>query len=235
MHKNTRYTLDVNFFKNINTQKKAYWLGMIAADGHISKNGTLYLNFSEKDLKHLEKFKRHIKTDRPIKTRTKVIGDKTFHSKRITVCSKQFTKNLEDNGIPRGAKSLILKPPILQKDLIRHWIRGYFDGDGSFGLNSERPNFIFGVTGTKTVLEFIRDYFNECLNLNFSHIYHRKKHHEAIYRFQVRGNNQVYLICKEIYRGSTICLNRKHKKFKQLLKLRKTYTDASNKRYNRVN
>ena len=32
-----KYTANYNFFEKIDTEEKAYWLGFIAADGHVSR------------------------------------------------------------------------------------------------------------------------------------------------------------------------------------------------------
>lgn len=35
-----KYTINENYFKNIDTEEKAYWLGFIYADGYISNVGS---------------------------------------------------------------------------------------------------------------------------------------------------------------------------------------------------
>lgn len=47
-----KYKFDENFFENIDTEEKAYWLGFIYADGAVFKR-TLSIRLSTKDIHHL--------------------------------------------------------------------------------------------------------------------------------------------------------------------------------------
>ena len=124
-----RHTLNKNYFKNIDTEEKAYWLGFIAADGCVykmSKNAyRLQINLSAVDIGHLELFNDCIESDYII-TQKKVNNSDTCILK---ISSKEFTDNLINLGITPN-KSLIVQMPNISQDLIRHFIRGYFDGDG---------------------------------------------------------------------------------------------------------
>ena len=51
-----KYFFNEDYFKNVDSEEKAYWLGFIAADGCILENGTLKIGLAEKDSLHLEKF-----------------------------------------------------------------------------------------------------------------------------------------------------------------------------------
>lgn len=52
-------------------------------------------------------------------------------------------------------KSLILKPPKIDNELINHFIRGYFDGDGCVSFNSKTKVYAVCILGTKEILEYI--------------------------------------------------------------------------------
>lgn len=59
--------MDKRFFKTIDTEEKAYWLGFLYADGSVSKDlkaVTLELNI--KDIDHIRKFKRAINSTHKI-------------------------------------------------------------------------------------------------------------------------------------------------------------------------
>ena len=59
----SRYYADYNIFEDINTAEKAYWLGFLAADGcnyQRKQNATISLRLSQKDINHLEKFKKFL-------------------------------------------------------------------------------------------------------------------------------------------------------------------------------
>lgn len=84
--------------------------------------------FSSIDKNWIELFKHSIKSDRPI--------HREYHKKyqkeiwKISITSNQLYNSLIKHGcIDR--KSKIIRIPDIDKNLIRHFIRGYFDGDGS--------------------------------------------------------------------------------------------------------
>ena len=56
-------------------------------------------------------------------------------------------------------KSLILLPPKLKDEFISHFIRGYFDGDGSIGKYKNRYKITF--LGTNDLLLWILNFFEQ--------------------------------------------------------------------------
>ena len=107
------------------------------------------------DKEHLIEFNKHIKSTYPIKIeREKYV--------KLKISNKHIGNSLINKGcIPK--KSLILEFPNLSqvpKFLIRHFIRGYFDGDGCIcnQLNNKGCRFI-----PPTESE-VRDYCNERRN-----------------------------------------------------------------------
>src|SRR5690606_8445162 len=73
-----------------------------------------------------------------IEIKERIINLKKRRYVRLNLNSKKMYNDLLDKGItPR--KSLTLKPPKnVPKDLVRHWIRGYFDGDGSVHIYNDK-------------------------------------------------------------------------------------------------
>lgn len=52
---NNLYNIDIEYFNNINTEEKAYWIGFLLADGHISPRGIM-MAVQKNDIDILEKF-----------------------------------------------------------------------------------------------------------------------------------------------------------------------------------
>ncbi|MFV2015941.1 MAG: hypothetical protein ACC656_10955 [Candidatus Heimdallarchaeota archaeon] len=152
---NRKYTFNQDFFETIDSEEKSYWLGFLAADGciRIQKNRyRITLKLAEKDKNHIEKFKNSIQSNHQIKPRVSNLGYIYFG---LTLNSHKMFNDLLDKGLtPR--KSLTLKPPTnVPKELIRHWIRGYFDGDGSIFKRHNRDTLVLSLLGTEEVLEFV--------------------------------------------------------------------------------
>lgn len=125
-----KLALDIDYFKSINTPEKAYWLGVLIADGSLLKYGGK-CTLAVKDKELIQNFKNAIKSEHKLSEydvydkRT----DKTYKRFSIQVTSKQFCQNLFNLGITPG-KGTNCKLPCLPDELLSHCIRGIFDGDG---------------------------------------------------------------------------------------------------------
>ena len=140
----------LRIFETIDTEEKAYWLGFLYADGSVSsKEHKIELGLAEQDLKQIEKFRDFIGIMNKISYRS------TTKSYRYSFRSESCKEDLIKQGcVPK--KSLILNFPTenqVPKNLIRHFIRGYFDGDGWF-TNTDSC-FQIGIIGTE---DFIKDF-----------------------------------------------------------------------------
>lgn len=149
---NKKYSADENFFENIDTEEKAYWLGFLYADGYIAsgksdinKQRSWYveIGLSSSDRKHVELFSKCLNSTYPIKNRT---TSKTYFKKDNTNCvsthikitNKKMVKDLVDKGCTSNKSWTITYPNFLNKSLEGHFIRGFFDGDGS--IRKRGPN-----------------------------------------------------------------------------------------------
>jgi hypothetical protein len=126
------YPFNEGFFDSIDTPEKAYWLGFIAADGGVNgleegQAPVLALNLADRDREHLETFQRVIGRDAPIRTATSSYGTGVA---RLLIVSRPFVEALMCHGV-RPKKSMTIEPWDGPPDLMRHYWRGVFDGDGS--------------------------------------------------------------------------------------------------------
>ena len=60
--KDGKLNVNSEFFSEINTEEKAYWLGFLTADGYLSREGRLQLCLAEIDKSHIEKYKNDIES-----------------------------------------------------------------------------------------------------------------------------------------------------------------------------
>ncbi len=141
----------------------AYILGYFAADGCMYKNprGSYYISFTSCDLELIQKVKKILKASNRIETyQSKQLRWKLRYT--LQIGSKVvFNKFCELGFSP--AKSLKLVFPAIPDNLINHFIRGYFDGDGSVYLRyrrrADRKNKIYKIlnlrliSGSKSFLE----------------------------------------------------------------------------------
>ena len=193
-----------NYFEVIDTEHKAYWLGFLYADGYISETkNNIELSLKESDLEHLKLFQKDLESKHELK---KKIKDNCYISYRLSFNSKKMKQDLIKKGcIPN--KSLVLKFPNIEQvpqELIPHFIRGYFDGDGCITKHAT-SSISLEILGTEELLKGICDYFNIK-----GHIY--TFNHSSVKRFMIAGNEAIKILdC--LYKDSTIHLNRKFDKF----------------------
>lgn len=123
---------DERFFQNIDREEKAYFLGFLASDGHVRKNGQCcQIALQKRDEEILFRFADCLGMDR---SRVKYRLHKgQFEMAELYLSSRFMCEDLKALGLGHD-KSFTLKinPDRLPSDMIRHFIRGYSDGDGTF-------------------------------------------------------------------------------------------------------
>lgn len=211
-----KYYVNQDYFENIDNEWKSYWLGFLFADGCVtikrnSKNSNkmdynLDLTLCEKDYSHIEKFKNSLQNDSPIKEKNIRFNDKNIKSYRITICNKKICEDLNNIGCT-PKKTFSVKFPNINEDLIRHFIRGYFDGDGCIHINIKNNTVCFSIIGTYDMLNYIKNYFND------NNIKCKISKNKNIYELRCNNKYDVGEIYKLLYKESNICLDRKLKKF----------------------
>lgn len=205
---NKKYSLNENIFDVIDTESKAYWLGFLYADGYVNeKQNIVELTLSEVDYDHICKFKEFLETDVPIRERNSTIKGKEFKSYRIAVYSPQLVKKLSTHGCIQN-KSLKLEfPEFLPNELVHHFIRGYFDGDGC--ITSHSGQIGFSLIGTESFLD-------SCIEKMDLH--HNKKNMcGKAYEIRYHGNNLAKKIYNYLFKDATIYLSRKRMKLTAVL------------------
>jgi intein/homing endonuclease len=162
-------------FSEIKDEKHAYLLGYIAADGNIYRNH-VNISVSEKDHDYIDLLRKWFGESSPVKYRVvtggKYKGTRWYGQYYFTISSKLLVKQLFVHNLVPNKTKILLPPPHVPDDLIRHWVRGYFDGDGSLYLS--RSGYVcFSVLGTEKILQFILFHFNRIKDTNFNTSYNR--------------------------------------------------------------
>lgn len=201
---------DENYFDNINTPEKAYWLGWLMADGCVTDSGNIKLNVALKDKKLVDDFLLAIQSTN--KTLTKKNRNKTtnkeYASYWCSLTSIHMVQSLNKYGVvPRKSDHEIF--PLINKEFYRDFIRGYFDGDGCVYIDYNHPHFTISICGSKEILTEINGLFKNLGKIRRSH---------GI--CELRFDDIKYMIAvfyHYFYDNSNLYLERKYKIFKSFI------------------
>ena len=206
VNKQNRSKINEHIFDQINSEEKAYWLGFIFADGYISSSPlrkdvkSVYqfeLSLGIKDIEHLNKFKIFIDYEKDIITD----GNRC----RFVIANKHLWTTLNELGCTPN-KSLSLIFPIIPQDLVRHFIRGYFDGDGCISRYVHNTCITphIELLGTKQMLEQVLLYSG--ISAKYKH---DKRHSEETWSLEWSKQEGIDFI-NYLYQDCSIYLNRKY-------------------------
>lgn len=218
-----RYSVNDNYFSSIDTERKAYWLGLLYADGYNGlRNHGIILQLTESEKYIIEELKKDTESTHPVKL-VKARLDKHPNAKdnyKLNIFSRPMQADLTRLGCMK-AKSLILKFPTedqVPKHLQRHFIRGYFDGDGcitNFLNHGKNPRNSVSIISTYDFLFELRKILHEEYGITQTKLKEDKRHSQPITRCLAISRDGDIAKLKEImYADASIYFTRKYAKFK---------------------
>jgi hypothetical protein len=226
------YTLSENYFSSIDTIDKAYFLGFLYADGNVSKTKDGYrvkMGLQERDSYILERFSNYCNFNGPILFR-KGATDKHQNQKLLQIYSKTFYENACKQGL-HDAKTFTLTFPKLNPDLISHFIRGYFDGDGNVFIKKyeNQTSTSIHFLGTYEICQSIKDHLTTTLNLRSNTKILKKK---SIFKYTISDRKDLLKVKDYLYNNSKDCfLSRKLEKFEEVVEYIENYYHLHPNRY----
>ena len=147
-----------DFFEVIDTEEKAYILGLIMADGCVrnKREDQPYLSLELIDLDIIEKVQKELNSDSKIsisdRKRKHLKNEKVTY--RFSVADKKMCEDLSKYGIvPLKTRKTDWLTQDIPIELKRHYLRGLFDGDGSIGYYGNR----WCISLTNNHPEFLED------------------------------------------------------------------------------
>lgn len=223
----SRLLEEKHFFDIIDTEEKAYILGFAASDGTVSydTNKSSYsLKFvvNSVDTQLLEEFRQILKSKVQVKTFETITnlpqgGTCTSEMSSVLFCSKTLVEGLIDKGVtPRKSLTLNIDYLKIPDNLKRHFWRGLFDGDGTFGLFGKKKNLEVSLTTSKTMAESTK---KEILKLFPSfkvNFYERKECSGQTYNLIFTTQKDGFSFLQYMYEDCNIKLTRKFEKYKTI-------------------
>lgn len=205
--------VDSNYFDNIDAEDKAYWLGFMFADGYVSDDDSIELCVKSADRSHLEKFKSDIKSEHKIGSKIIYLDGKQYRANRISFTDHHLAQALRKLGCI-NFKSLIIEFPDLQSlELYRHFVRGFFDGDGSI-LNHKSTYIQCEITcGSCNFIRSLQDYLEELVLIK---TFIKKDNRSNAYKLVTGSRYEAFRMAEYLYKDSSIYLSRKYAQYKNV-------------------
>ncbi len=211
-HRGFENKIKHDYFDKIDTEHKSYWLGFLFADGYNNeKFYQIELTLKKEDKYMLMKLKNDLETVYEIQDRLINSFSKQYECSRLTIYSKQISKSLSRLGCHKAKTFDITFPDHLSTNLIHHFMRGYFDGDGCISLSKD--TYKFSLNGTRIFLEEFVKILH--LNTNITSPDYWNMDGKA-HRWEKSGRLNILKIYEFLYKDSTIYLERKRNKFLSL-------------------
>lgn len=212
-----KHNLDQNLFVNIDEEWKAYFLGWMYSDGNIyikSKKHTISLCITEEDKYILDYFNCKIfKCKKRLNYRkAKVKKGTSFLAKplwRFQIDSKNICRDLISKGLTPNKSLSIEFPSYISNELMPHFIRGLFEGDGCIQVNNKYSKTIQIFSASKTFINSLQFFFKEEINIRVS-IYVSKS---KVYSIRFGKKEEVQKFKTYIYNNCEQYLKRKYGRF----------------------
>lgn len=196
-------------------QEQAYILGFMEADGYRRPTDTersfhLQFHLSDEDEEHLNNLKIKLGITTEIR-HNKNPTSKDHDSVMLTCSSRGWTDKLNPHfrigKIPDFIKE--------NSKLLRHYIRGYFDGDGSIYQGKQAPkcNRINIVFSSESLAKDFMDTIVNKLGLKGKIKINVKSNSDRCWYFQINRQDEIKKFYYWIYKDSTLFLKRKKNRF----------------------
>lgn len=226
-----KYDFNESFFKTI-TAESAYVLGWIMSDGCINyvkdKRYQIRLELKDKDI--LEKINKLLDSNIKIYNTSRATGRIGIDGKSdivstlhlLQISSKKMVKDLLDLGVSPNKTKRVCVPSSVKGKYVRHFIRGYFEGDGSIRVNINgkyKALRTYICSSNKDILTDIGDILKYDINL-IPKIYKEKTKagYDCCYKLSY-GSKESYALCRYMYQDieDNMYLNRKYEIYKNSL------------------
>lgn len=197
----------------------AYALGLLTTDGSLSKDGR-HISFTSKDRELIMKFLNSLRIQCHIGK--KASGSQSRKNFVVQFGDILFYKFLLSIGLMPN-KTKIISALQIPVRYFFDFLRGHFDGDGTFYSYWDprwRSSFMFYtvfVSASKNHIEWLRREIYKLLKIN-GHL--TKSSRKSTYQLKYAKRESLKLLRKMYYNDGVPCLSRKRLKIEKALRVR---------------
>ena len=215
-----KYNVDEQFFDVIDTPEKAYVLGLLYSDGSNNPSkSTVSISLQKEDKELLEQVRLLLKSDKPLEyldySNKKDFGYTYKDQYRLLIFSKHICDAIEKLGVVKNKSLIIDYPNFISDELMPHFVRGVYDGDGSVYMQCKNDNnhaVTVTITATNNFCIGLKRVVEETLGIA-CHIYDASCHNGITKVFTLSGRNVARKFLDWIYENPTIYLQRKYTRY----------------------
>ena len=215
-----KYDLNERYFELIDTPEKAYILGFLYSDGAVnSSKSTVSLSLQESDVAILERIRTEIKSERPLEyldySQKHDFGYNYLNQYRLLMFSADMCADLADKGVIQNKSLKIEFPEWMPPELIPHFIRGVYDGDGSVYCQKKSESnhaVTVTITATESFCKSLQSICKDALGINAG-IYDASCHNGVTRVFTISGRRVAKKFLDWIYADATMYLQRKYDRY----------------------
>ena len=139
----------------------------------------------------------------------------------LTFASKHMCEQLEKFGMIQNKTFTIDFPTFLSDELISHFIRGYFDGDGCaclFKDNTRKSGMSFQISIMSSIqlCEHMQEYLSNKQNIHFkvNHLFGTKEENGIL---RSHSKEDIKKFINYIYKDANLYMERKYNKCLKIL------------------
>jgi hypothetical protein len=206
--------INTAYFDTIDTQEKAYWFGFILADGGLHKNGKqIRILLASRDRHHLVSLAKLF----DVNVRDEAVADsrtgKTYNRSIVQFNSVHMWRAIVEKGVPQRkcdfASADFLRH--IPDELLRHFVQGYFDGDGCIGKIG-RAEYRMTIVGPHCIVAALKEVVWHALHVPCSEPGFGK----GIWRVTWCGTEKLNVMKRWLYDDASVYLTRKRLIFSDL-------------------
>ena len=210
---NRKYRFNIHYFDVIDTPNKAYFLGLLFADGcNFKRSINLFLQAPDKCL--LEDICQEIGYDGELefrdRSRDREKGVKCQDVYGLRLHSAYMSNVLANHGVVPN-KSLVLQfPTCVPSHLVSHFMRGYMDGDGHIGRTEKDTTVAF--VSTLDFCEAVNDVLEKQLGITFA-MREAGNHNGVTMQCETHNKTKRKIFLDWIYKDADLKLERKYQTY----------------------
>lgn len=208
-----KINLNENYFSEIDTHKKAYFLGLLFSDGYICSNvyktsKTVGIALQLEDKYILEEFKKELEAEVKI--------SEYKNSAKLTISNLKMYKDLKSLGIKEKKSSKDHDFPPIKKEFYNSFILGYFDGDGCITIKATKAIVVTISGNSRSFFEQMQKILLENFDIETNIREETGKRKNPLYILYFKGRTNQLKFKNNMYSDSGIYLTRKHAKFMEI-------------------